>query len=411
MKIWKTITFPLLLLTLTFSIQVPASSKTLGGKCSKNDQFKLIKKTVAVCTKTGNKYMWVKATPKQAKQFQKIKLAELINSRKAKVSALLILRKELDSSETQTFPLNVALIEIKKNAVEEKRKGILSLELSLNSEKSNNSNLINTLTGIEKSLIDVQNRSNSTQSQINSQQSVVNISKANNDATYRLYISAKSQSDSLYYSYQRAVDDNSAMLSAKVLCDFGFGYCGIYNSFQYSLNASTISRYNSAVAATSSAYSTWVNYNSKYTSDLSVLNTLKNQLNEVSNSLTKLTSQRNSTRQSLENSSSNVNSLTAQLKTSQNDFVKFQQAEVRISSDSFTYYETLNKYQNKRVELSETIQMLIDLATEEFIASASTQVWDPKLMAIDSLKVELDQLSQTLKTISSDLTTFLGSLN
>lgn len=404
-------TFSLLVLTMTFSIQAPASSQTLGGKCSKSDQFQLIKKIVAVCTKTGNKYSWVKATPKQIKQFKKIQSEELASTRKAKLSELLTLRNELNSGEMQTYPLDLSLIEDKKNIVEEKKRNLLSLETSLNNEKTNSVGLKNRLGDIDKSLIELQNRSNSIQSQINSQQVVVNTSKANNDATYRLYISAKAQSDSLYYSYQRAVDDNSAMLSAKVLCDFGFGYCGIYNSFQYSLNASTISRYNSAVAATSSAYTTWASYNSKYTSDLNTLNTIRNQFNEVSNSLANLTAQRNSTRQSLENSISNINSLEMQLKSSQSDFVKFQQAEVRINSDSFTYSETLNKYQSKRVELAETIQLLINLATDEFIASASTQVWDPKLIAIDSLKGELDKLSQMLKSISFDLTTFLRSLN
>jgi len=411
MKIWKSITFFLLILTLTFSVPVTASSQTIGGKCTKNDQYQIIKKTVAVCTKIGNRYSWVKATPKQVKQFKKLQLEEMISKRRAKVSELLTLRNELSSSDIQTYPLDISLIEDKKNVVAEKRKILNSLELSLSNEKMNNVGLANRLKDLDKSLLDLQNRSNSIQSQINLQQTVVNASKANSDATYRIYMSAKSQSDSLYYSYQRALDDNSAMLSAKVLCDFGFGYCGIYNSFQYSLNASTISRYNSAAAATSSAYSTWVNYNSKYTSDLNALNTLKNQLSEVSNSLANLTAQRNSTRQSLENSSSNINSLETQFKSSQSAFVKFEQAEERISKDSFTYSETLIRYKSKRDELAETIQLLINLASDEFIASASAEVWDPKLSEISDLKNELDQLSQTLKSISFDLTAFLRNLN
>ncbi len=404
-------TLPILVLTLTFSVQVPASSQTLGGKCSKNDQFQLIKKTVAVCTKIGTRYSWVKATPKQVKQFKKIQLEEMISKRRAKVSELLTLRNELNSGDMPIYPLEISLIEMKKNLVEEKRKSLTSLELSLNSEKTNNLGLTNRLRDLDKSLLDLQSRSNSIQSQIDSQQAVLNTSKANSDATYRIYISAKTQSDSLYYSYQRALDDNSAMLSAKVLCDFGFGYCGIYNSFQYSLNASTISRYNSAVAATSSAYSTWVNYNSKYTSDLNTLNTLKNQLSEVSNSLANLTAQRNATRQSLETSSSNVNLLETQLKNSQSDFVKFEEAEKRISIDSFAHSETSIKYKSKRGELAETIQLLINLASDEFIASASPEVWDPKLIEITDLKEELDQLSQALKTISFDLSAFLRNLN
>ena len=131
------------------------------------------------------------------------------------------------------------------------------------------------------------------------------------------------------------------MLAAKVLCDFGFGSCGIYSSYQYSYNASIISQYNSASARTSSAYASYSNYNSQYAASLSTLNSLKNQQVQFTNTINSLNSQKTQINQTISNADSKIGTLTPQISQALLKFTPLEAAENRIESDLKTYLESL----------------------------------------------------------------------
>jgi chromosome segregation ATPase len=104
-------------------------------------------------------------------------------------------------------------------------------------------------------------------------------------------LSAKSVSDSLYYQYQRAYNENAIILTNRVLCDFGFVSGTSCSWGNYNYNASVIGQYNSALARTNSLAGSYSNSYSAYTNGLTRLSSLRSQSSAVNISITSLNNQ------------------------------------------------------------------------------------------------------------------------
>jgi hypothetical protein len=388
----------------------PSIAASPGKSCQRINEFRQVKKIVLICIKSNNKKVWTKAKGKQLKKYEILKIQKISEERRENLSSLIKLQNELANPQIYIQQIDSALVTSKKSLIEGKRKIVADLQTTLDVEKMNNTSLTTRFDEITSSLTSTQSRVASIQSQINSQQSIVNAAKVNNDVAYNSYLAAKVTSDSLSYAYQRALNDNAAMLSAKVLCDFGFGSCGIYNSFQYSMNASTISQYNNAISRTSSAYATWTNYNARYTSELASLNLLRSQLTEANNLYNSQNSQRNVLKQNLDISTAKVVSLATQLKNAQVDLVKYEEADKRILEDTFIHSEKVKEFLSLAQELNNSIQNLVDVSTDEFIRSASTEIWNPKLEEISETQLKFDTVREEIRNVALELSAYLARL-
>jgi len=176
------------------------------------------------------------------------------------------------------------------------------------------------------------------------------------------------------------------------------------------MNASTISQYNSAIARTSSAYTTWTNYNAKYTSELASLNLFRNQLTEANNLYTSQNSQRNSLKQNLDSSTAKVVSLETQVKNAQVDLVKYEEADKRILQDTFIHSEKVKEFLGLAQDLNSAIQNLVDVSTDEFVRSASAEIWNPKLEEISAIQSKFETVKEDIRKVALELSAYLARL-
>ena len=401
---------PVVFVLLFCLIPSATGASSMGGKCSKVKSFQLINKKVAICLKKGNTLVWSLANAKQKERYRKIQSDLLVSSREKNLTNLRTLKEKYSDISKVVPEWNLALVQSKKSLIDGARELLFNLEDQKDDQEQVKKDAQITLQTVNNSISASQSNLNSLQNQINSQQSVVNNAKFYNDSAYNTYVSVKAQSDYLSYSYQNAISSNSSMLAAKVLCDFGFGSCGIYSSYQYSYNASIISQYNSASARTSSAYASYSNYNSQYAASLSTLNSLKNQQVQFTNTINSLNSQKTQINQTISNADSKIGTLTPQISQALLKFTPLEAAENRIESDLKTYLESKNLLEVKCAELVVAIDEFLLLANQDFLVKASTASWDAKYIVLLDFQKDIDTKVSVQRTLLSSLDSYLNTL-
>lgn len=407
----KRILIPPVVFVLLFCLSPSATgASSMGGKCSKVNSFQLINNKLAICLKKGSSSVWTLANTAQKNSYKKLQTQLLISTREKNLANLRTLKEKYSDISKVVPEWNLALVQSKKTLIDGARELLFSLEDQKDDQEQIKKDAQITLQTVINSISANQSNLNSLQNQINSQQSVVNNAKFYNDSAYNTYVSVKAQSDYLSYSYQNAISSNSSMLAAKVLCDFGFGSCGIYSSYQYSYNASIISQYNSASARTSSAYASYSNYNSQYAASLSTLNSLKNQQVQFTNNINSLNSQKTQINQTISNADSKIGTLTPQISQALLKFTPLEAAENRIESDLKTYLESKNLLEVKCAELVVAIDEFLLLATQDFLVKTSTASWDAKYIALLDLQKDIDIKVSGQRSLLTSLDSYLNTL-
>jgi len=407
----RQILIPPVVFVLLFCLSPSATgASSMGGKCSKVNSFQLINNKLAICLKKGSSLVWTLANTAQKNSYKKLQIQLLISSREKNLTNLRNLKDKYSAISNVVPVWNDSLTQTKKTLIDEIRNQLFSLEDQKDDQEQIKKNAQNELQSINNSISTNQSNLNSLQNQINNQQTVVNNAKYYNDSAYNTYVSVKAQSDYLSYSYQSALSSNSAMLTAKVLCDFGFGSCGIYSSAQYSYNASIISQYNSASARTSSAYASYSNYYSQYSSSLSTLTSLKNQQVQYTNNLNTLNNQKSQISQTISTSDSKIASLSPQIAQAVLKFTPLEVAENRIESDLKIYLDTKNLLEVKCAELVVAIDDFLLLASQEFIEKTANSAWDAKYLALLSLQKDIDLKTSVMSSLISSLDSYLNTL-
>jgi len=386
------------------------AASSMGAKCSKANSFQMINNKLAICLKKGSSTVWTPANTTQKNSYKKIQTQLMISAREKNLTNLRNLKDKYSAISNVVPAWNETLVQTKKSLIDGTREQLFSLEDQKDAQEQIKKDSQNSLLTINNSISSTQNSINSLQNQINNQQSIVNNAKFYNDSAYNTYVSAKAQSDYLSYSYQSAISSNSSMLAAKVLCDFGFGSCGVYSSYQYSYNASIISQYNSASARTSSAYASYSNYNSQYASSLSTLSSLKNQQVQFTNNLNTLNNQKAQLNQAISSSESKIASLTPQIAQALLKFTPLEAAENRIEADQKNYLDTKNLLEAKGAELIVAIDEFLLLATPEFVEKSSNSTWDAKYLFLLGLQKDIDLKASDLRSLISSLDSYLNTL-
>jgi chromosome segregation ATPase len=386
------------------------AASSMGAKCSKANSFQMINNKLAICLKKGSSTIWTPANTAQKNSYKKIQTQLMISAREKNLTNLRNLKDKYSAISNVVPAWNETLVQTKKSLIDGTREQLFSLEDQKDAQEQIKKDSQNSLLTINNSISSTQNSINSLQNQINNQQSIVNNAKFYNDSAYNTYVSAKAQSDYLSYSYQSAINSNSSMLAAKVLCDFGFGSCGVYSSYQYSYNASIISQYNSASARTSSAYASYSNYNSQYASSLSTLSSLKNQQVQFTNNLNTLNNQKAQLNQAISSSESKIASLTPQIAQALLKFTPLEAAENRIEADQKNYLDTKNLLEAKGAELIVAIDEFLLLATPEFVEKSSNSTWDAKYLFLLGLQKDIDLKASDLRSLISSLDSYLNTL-
>jgi len=386
------------------------AASSMGAKCSKANSFQMINNKLAICLKKGSSTIWTPANTAQKNSYKKIQTQLMISAREKNLTNLRNLKDKYSAISNVVPAWNETLVQTKKSLIDGTREQLFSLEDQKDAQEQIKKDSQNSLLTINNSIGSTQNSINSLQNQINNQQSIVNNAKFYNDSAYNTYVSAKAQSDYLSYSYQSAISSNSSMLAAKVLCDFGFGSCGVYSSYQYSYNASIISQYNSASARTSSAYASYSNYNSQYASSLSTLSSLKNQQVQFTNNLNTLNNQKAQLNQAISSSESKIASLTPQIAQALLKFTPLEAAENRIEADQKNYLDTKNLLEAKGAELIVAIDEFLLLATPEFVEKSSNSTWDAKYLFLLGLQKDIDLKASDLRSLISSLDSYLNTL-
>jgi len=386
------------------------AASSMGAKCSKANSFQMINNKLAICLKKGSSTIWTPANTAQKNSYKKIQTQLMISAREKNLTNLRNLKDKYSAISNVVPAWNETLVQTKKSLIDGTREQLYSLEDQKDAQEQIKKDSQNSLLTINNSISSTQNSINSLQNQINNQQSIVNNAKFYNDSAYNTYVSAKAQSDYLSYSYQSAISSNSSMLAAKVLCDFGFGSCGVYSSYQYSYNASIISQYNSASARTSSAYASYSNYNSQYASSLSTLSSLKNQQVQFTNNLNTLNNQKAQLNQAISSSESKIASLTPQIAQALLKFTPLEAAENRIEADQKNYLDTKNLLEAKGAELIVAIDEFLLLATPEFVEKSSNSTWDAKYLFLLGLQKDIDLKASDLRSLISSLDSYLNTL-
>jgi chromosome segregation ATPase len=386
------------------------AAPSIGGKCPKISSFSTIDKKLVVCSKKGNFLFWVVADASQKAKYQKQQTQLMISDRRKSIIKLSAIRDLYTNTATIIPLLSDSLIQSKKALIEESRAQIIDLQKQKEAAEQVKNNSQSSLVSISNSLNIAQSNVNSLQNQVNSQQSVVNFSKSNYDTSYTAYVSAKAQSDYLSYSYQNALSSNSAMMTAKVLCDFGFGSCGVYSSAQYSYNASIISQYNSANSRTAAAYAAYSSNGSQYTSNVNTLNSLKSQLTQFNTALNSLISQKNQANLNFSNSQLKISSLETQISALLAKFTTLESAEKRIAQDLQMYSEAKGLIELRSAELIVAVDAFIRIADENFTATTSVANWNSRYSNLLGLQKDIDSRVAEMKSLSSALDAYLNTL-
>ena len=398
---------------LVFTLISPTTSShaaaTMGGKCSKVNSFQLIKKKIAVCTKSGNSMVWKLANDTQKARYSEQLQKALVSDRKKLLENLVIVKDKYINVANVSPLMNSSLVDSKKAFIANSRTAIIELQKQKTAEEqvkiTNQNNIVN----INNSISSAQSNVVSLQNQINSQQVRANNSKVLNDSAKNAWVSAKAQSDYLYSSYQSALNSNAAIIANRVLCDFGFTSCSGSTSFQESYNRSVINQYNSASARTAGALASYVSYNEQWVSDLRTLDSLNTQQAQSRNSINTLNAQKNQANLNIANADTKLTNLNAQITQAQTKFLPLESAERRIAQDLSNYELTKGAVDLKSAELVVAIDAFLQGADETYISTASSTNWNTRYGNLSILQKEIDQKLLELKSLISSLEIFMSS--
>jgi chromosome segregation ATPase len=396
---------------LVFVIPNSYAASAIGGKCTQVNKVTLISSKVAICTKSGSQSIWRLATKAQKSTYIQQEQKKRITQRKQTVTNLSELKSRYSDIGSIATTLNELLIQSKRNLIGAQRTALIELQKQKESENQDRANSMNSLAELNNSISNNQSKISSLVSQINNQQSTVNIAKVNHDSAYTNYVSVKAQSDYLSYSYQSALSENSAMLTAKVLCDFGFGSCGIYSSSEYSKNASIISQYNLASARTSSAYTVYSSYYSQYSNGLNTLGSLKSQQIQLDSVITTSNAQKSQVAQNISTSDSKLSILQNSISQAMTKFSSLELSEKRIDQDVQRFNEIRDALNLKSADLSVAIDAFLQIADDTFIATLSVNTWNSKYAPVAGFQKEVDKLLFDLKKLTTSLDAFLNSIS
>lgn len=400
----------LILASLVFVSPSANAASSIGGKCKKIKSFTTIGSKIAICSKKGSSSVWTLANSSQKSVYQAEQKKQMVLERSKSVENLALTRDKYSNASSLVQSLNESLIESKKSLIENSRNQLIELQKQKSAEEKVKSDNQNNVTSYNNSISTIQANINSYQSQITSQLNTINYSKANSDSAYNAYMSAKAQSDYLSYSYQSAVSSNTSMLSAKVLCDFGFGSCGIYSSAQYNYNASIISQYNSASSRTSGAYASYSSYYNQYSSDLGTLNSLKSQQTQFSNNINTLNSQKTQANTNISNAQAKISTLEVQINQATAKFAPLENAKNRITQDVQKYSELKGVIDLKGADIVAAIDDFLKMADESFISTTSVNNWNGSYSTIMTLQKDIDLKISEINSLISTLESYLTTL-
>lgn len=392
---------------LVSSADATLAAPKLNQSCSKVNTFTTVGEKIIICSKSGRKFVWVSATSAQKIQYNVKQLKIQKSNRIKEIENLNIYKSKYSDVILLIQPLNETLIETKKAYIKSQRDALAVLMTQRDREIQNRDKLTSDITGYTNSISSDLSKISSLQAQSVSQQSTLTLSEQSQDSAYNSYISAKAQSDYLSYSYQTAIDDNVAMLSAKVLCDFGFGSCGIYSSSRYNYNASIITQYNSAKARTQSAHSVYLSAIQQHITVLETLISLKTQQMPLTSAINTLNAQRSQAIQNFASSQAQISFLDSQVAEATNKLTPLDAAEVRIAQDLDSYSSLKENIEVKAAELITAMENFLQIANAQFIDSASLNTWSSKMQPLLLSKKEIDNLLDELKARVNGLDAFL----
>ena len=247
------------------------------------------------------------------------------------------------------------------------------------------------------------------QSQVSSTNSSITVLKAAADNAYKTYSNAAAVTNSYAYAASRAESENASMLAAKVLCDFGFGSCDLYNPAIYNINAATIRTRNSARAISDNAYSVYSSAFARYKSALDSVASINNQITQSTNSKQKLTAELSNNKTSLQTLLTSENDLRSKmdsnliLRNFNNDQVnKLNQFIKDLDSRSLLLEETEATFSAKWLELNKDIgDTKLNGITVEFWSKAIVQLNTLKEL-LNSYTLDIDKLVKAIEVIPAE---------
>lgn len=350
----------------------PVQAASLNGKCKIKGNFSLSGNQLLTCKMIKGNLLWQKATKSEKASYLAILNQKIAASRQAELNDLLL------NSGVNEFEVVTGVSAVWRIPEIQEWGKVLSdfkskVSKSAESVKAKESELGLTQTQYNQKLQELQNNQstrNTLESQVRSAEGELVTLKQSYDIASQNYLSAKSVSDSLYYKYQYALNENSAILANRVLCDFGFISGTSCSWGNYNYNASVISQYNSAIARTNSLSSNYSYTYSAYTNGLSRLSSLKNQSSTVNNSIAILNNQ--------------VITLQREIGTKQGELTK-------LKSEN-TIYEGKNAVVNRFLESIAGLESRLSVAIQEHNLN------------IDAFMIESDEVKVALQgKLLSDL--------
>ena len=237
----------------------------------------------------------------------------------------------------------------------------------------------------------------------------VSIFEAASNSAYNKYSNAVAVTNSYEVAASRAESENIAMAGAKVLCDFGFGSCGIYNSTVYSLNAATIRNRNAAKVISDSAYNSYSQAYANYKSAFDEIGIIQNQIVQSTSTVQKLTMELSTSSTNLQVLLTSENSLRSKLETNlllrkfntdQIDKLNLFTKEIESRLASLTEAEIL--FSSKWSELNKNIETskLLGISAELWMQNIGKLKSLVDLM--NSYGLDLDKLVKAIKAIPSE---------
>jgi hypothetical protein len=236
----------------------------------------------------------------------------------------------------------------------------------------------------------------------------VAILAAATDSGYKKYAETAAVTTSYEIAASRAESENITMLGAKVLCDFGFGSCDIYNSTVYNLNAATIRSRNAAKVNSDNAYDAYSQAYEKYKSAYDGIAIIQNQIVQSTSTIQKLTSELSTNTTNLQALSISESSTRAKLDANlllrkfnndQNNklILLAKDIESRLSSLAATEILFSGKWSelNKNIEASQLIGVSVELWSQ------SIDQLNSLVDLMNSYGLDLDKLTKAIAVIPS----------
>jgi len=285
---------PAVFLIIMIILQMsPAQAASLNSKCKNKGSFGFSGDQLLVCKSIKGNLLWQKATKSEKASYIAKLNQKIAASRQTELNDL------FQASGGNEFEVITALSPVWRSLEIQEWEKVLSdfkskVSINIESVKTMESDLGLTQTQYNQKLQELQNfqtTRNTFESQVRDTEGDLVSLKRSYDIASQNYLSAKSVSDSLYYQYQRAFNENSVILTNRVLCDFGFLSGTSCSWGNYNYNASIINQYNSAIARTDSLFSSYSSAYTAYTNSITRLNSLKNQINAINNSIVSLNNQ------------------------------------------------------------------------------------------------------------------------